>query len=197
MPFGEKSDESGRTIDFDNVYDNIIKPAIDDANFEPIRADEERVGGIIHKPMFERLMLCDYAIADLTTANANVFYELGVRHGVRPHSTVPVVGSGTRLPFDVSPLRAVPYDVNEYGAPEKPDHDRKKLRERLEACRDPSDDSPLYQLLSDVPRPDLSRLKTDTFRKSVEYSKILRTAYGMRATRGQPRSQKLRPMLMS
>ena len=35
--------------------------------------------GFIHKPMFERLMLCPFAIADLTTANPNVFYELGVR----------------------------------------------------------------------------------------------------------------------
>ena len=59
-----------------------------DAGMDPIRADEEQVGGIIHKPMFERLVLCDYAVADLTTANANVFYELGVRHAVRPYSTV-------------------------------------------------------------------------------------------------------------
>jgi hypothetical protein len=36
--------------------------------------------------MFERLLLCDFAVADLTTANANVFYELGVRHAVRVRS---------------------------------------------------------------------------------------------------------------
>jgi len=34
--------------------------------------------------MFERLILCEYAVADLTTANANVFYELGIRHAIRP-----------------------------------------------------------------------------------------------------------------
>ena len=49
-----------------------------DAGLEPLRADEEQAGGISHKPMFERLVLCDYAVADLTAANANVFYELGV-----------------------------------------------------------------------------------------------------------------------
>jgi hypothetical protein len=98
MPFGRKSDDSGRVVEFDAVYDQIIAPAIVDANLEPIRADEEIIGGIIHKPMFERLMMCDYAVADLTTANANVFYELGIRHGVRPYSTVPVAGSGMRLP---------------------------------------------------------------------------------------------------
>jgi tetratricopeptide (TPR) repeat protein len=174
MPFGKKSDESGRVVEFDAVYEQIIAPAIMDANLEPIRADEEIIGGIIHKPMFERLMMCDYAVADLTTANANVFYELGIRHGVRPYSTVPVAGSGMRLPFDVSPLRAILYDVDEYGLPKNPEEVRQALAERLEACRDPADDSPLYQLLTDVPRPDLQRLKTDAFRDMVEYSKTMK-----------------------
>src|SRR5947208_13155732 len=52
---------------------------------------------IIHKPMFERLVLCEYAVADLTTANANVFYELGVRHAIRPRSTVLLDRKSTRL----------------------------------------------------------------------------------------------------
>jgi hypothetical protein len=87
MPFGQKPDENNRLIDFDRVYAEIIEPAVASAELDPVRADKESVGGIIHKPMFERLMLCDYAVADLTTANANVFYELGVRHGIRPYST--------------------------------------------------------------------------------------------------------------
>src|SRR4029077_6839859 len=57
------------------------------AGLLPVRADEEQSGGIIHKPMFERLILCEIAVADLTTANANVFYELGVRHAVKPATT--------------------------------------------------------------------------------------------------------------
>ena len=80
MPFGKKPNAAGSEIDFDAVYSNLIAPAIEDAGLEPIRADHEVVGGLIHKPMYERLVLCDYAVADLTTANANVFYELGLRH---------------------------------------------------------------------------------------------------------------------
>lgn len=174
MPFGRKSDENGRVVEFDSVYKEIIAPAIEAANLEPIRADEEIIGGIIHKPMFERLMMCDYAVADLTTANANVFYELGIRHGVRPYSTVPIAGSGMRLPFDVSPLRAILYDVDDYGFPKNANDVSQILAERLKACRDPADDSPLYQLLTDVPRPDLQRLKTDAFRGMVEYSKSMK-----------------------
>ena len=82
MPFGIKTDPNGLLIDFDSVYQQLIAPAIREAKLESLRADEEMSGGIIHKPMFERLVLCEYAVADLTTANANVFYELGVRHAV-------------------------------------------------------------------------------------------------------------------
>lgn len=170
MPFGKKVDDSGRLIDFDAVYERVIQRACAQADLEPLRADEEVLGGIIHKPMFERLMLCDYAIADLTTANPNVFYELGVRHGIRPHTTVLVFGKGMRLPFDVAPLRGLPYQIDSKGMPEAPDADRDALAERLRLCRNPVEDSPLFQLIADWPRPDIARLKTDTFRQLVEYS---------------------------
>ncbi|MCC6861908.1 MAG: DUF4071 domain-containing protein [Bryobacterales bacterium] len=170
MPFGTKTDESGRAIDFDRVYNEVLKPGIQGAELEPIRADQETFGGIIHKPMFERLMLCDYAVADLTTANANVFYELGIRHGIRPYSTVLVFAQGMRLPFDVAPLRGLPYNLGPAGAPETAEADAKALAGRLIACRQPVEDSPLFQLVTDWPRPDLARLRTDRFREAVEYS---------------------------
>src|SRR4051812_32083222 len=74
MPFGQKSDTMGDSIDFDAVYHKLIAPAIRAAGLEPIRADEELTGGLVHKAMYERLILCEYAVADLTLANANVFY---------------------------------------------------------------------------------------------------------------------------
>lgn len=170
MPFGTKTDASGKSIEFDLVYESILKPAVIKSNLTPIRADEEFIGGIIHKPMFERLMLCDYAIADLTSANANVFYELGIRHGIRPHSTILTFSEGIRLPFDVAPLRALPYSLDEYGVPNDIDNDIVKIVGRLEECRNPTDDSPLFQLVADMPRVDIARLKTDTFRESIQYS---------------------------
>ena len=69
MPFGRKPEGTGRIIDFDAVYNQIIAPGVEAAGMEPIRADQEEIGGTIHKPMFERLMLCDYAVADVTGAN--------------------------------------------------------------------------------------------------------------------------------
>src|SRR3954452_23535007 len=70
--------------------------------------------------MFERLILCEYAVADLTTANANVFYELGVRHAVRPYTTVLLFAEGGRPAFDVAPVRAVPYRLTRAGQPADP-----------------------------------------------------------------------------
>jgi tetratricopeptide (TPR) repeat protein len=179
MPFGKKDDASNVTIDFDAVYAEYIAPAIEEAGLEALRADEEITGGIIHKPMFERLILCEYAVADLTTANANVFYELGVRHAVRPWSTVLVFAGKSRLPFDVAPLRALRYDVTADGFPRDGSAAASVLAERLRDARRAAAehpegimDSPLYQLLEDY--PDLQHEKTDVFRNQVAYSKALK-----------------------
>src|ERR1700733_10169906 len=88
MPFKRKKDAKNRWVNFDRIYSEIIAPAVNDAGLECERADTERSAGIIHKSMFERLLISEYAIADLTIANANVYYELGVRHATRQESTV-------------------------------------------------------------------------------------------------------------
>jgi hypothetical protein len=170
MPFGQKSDAAGVLIDFDAVYQELIAPAITGANLQPIRADEEMTGGIIHKPMFERLMLCEYAVADLTTANANVFYELGVRHAVRPWSTVLIFAEGSRLPFDVAYLRAIPYRLSPDGKPADIEAAKAGLMRRLIDAKNAAIDSPLYtfDLIKSVPMID--HAKTDVFREQVQYS---------------------------
>ena len=166
MPFGKKPVSSGLVVDFDAVYADLIAPGIEAAGLEPLRADQELTGGIIHKPMFERLILCEFAVADLTAANANVFYELGVRHAVRPASTVLLFAEGTgQLPFDVALLRALPYKLRADGRPADVEAARAALAERLRAARDLPTDSPIHQLVEGF--PDIQRLKTDVFRDRV------------------------------
>ncbi|MGD8592167.1 MAG: TRAFs-binding domain-containing protein [Gammaproteobacteria bacterium] len=173
MPFDKKPTSSGRLIDFDAVYEQLIKPSIEAANLDPIRADEEMSGGIIHKPMYERLILCKFAICDLTTANANVFYELGLRHAVRPHSTILMFAEGTgQLPFDVAPLRALPYRIGDDGKPADIPNTTNALVERLLEARKAIPDSPLFQLVEGF--PDIQRLKTDVFRDRVKYSEEMK-----------------------
>ena len=175
MPFGSKPDPTGRpNIDFNRVYEKAIRPAIEAAGMVPIRADEEKTGGIIHKPMFERLLLCEYAVADLTTANANVFYELGVRHTARPRTTQPIYAKHQPIPFDVNYLRALGYDLganNEFGDSEANvllqalTKRLKDLRHVAAGAGEP--DSPIFQLLPEWKPGDIAHLKTDMFHDQV------------------------------
>jgi len=170
IPFDKKKDATGRVVDFDAVYERLIVPAVLAAGLEPVRADEGRSGGIIiQKQTLERLVLCDYAVADLTTANANVFYELGVRHAVLPHATVLMFAAGSaQIPFDVHQLQALAYRVSAQGLPVHEAKYRALLTERLKAARQASTVSPIYQLLENYPLVD--HTKTDVFREKLHYA---------------------------
>ena len=139
---------------------------------DPIRADEERVGGTIHKPMFERLMLCDFAIADITGANPNVFYELGIRHAMRPRSTVILSRKARRCRSTSRCCAAFPTAPATPATPLDPKASAANVvRQLQEARRNPHDDSPLFQLLEYMPRFDVDHSKTDIFRYRFEYSR--------------------------
>jgi hypothetical protein len=170
MPFGRK-EAGGRSVEFDAVWQELIAPAIEAADMQPLRADEEQIGGIIHKPMFERLLLCEFAVADLTLANANVFYEIGVRHAARPATTVLIVADEVRLPFDVAMLRTMPYRLGADGRPSHAREDAAKLGDLLKECRAKhSKDSPLFQLLDGVRPLEVPSDRTDVFREQVAYA---------------------------
>jgi hypothetical protein len=188
MPFGVKPAGGGRSVDFNAVYREIISPAVRSAGMEPLRADEENTGGIIHKAMFERLILCEYAVADLTSANANVFYELGVRHAVRQHATALIFAEGLgQLPFDVNSLRGLPYKLGPDGCPANASTDAEALTERLRACRDeasgPPTDSPIFQLVEGF--PDIQHIKTDVFREQVKYAEDVKEKLAVARSRAK------------
>ena len=110
MPFGQKSDlKSGVVVDFDQIYNEAIKPAIEQCGLEAHRGDEERTGGIIHNAMIARLLLLEFVVADPTLTNANVFYELRIRHAAKSFTTVPILAnvstlSGYSIPLPVHRL---------------------------------------------------------------------------------------------
>jgi hypothetical protein len=167
MPFGKKTDPSrpGQPdIDFNRIYDRAIEPAVRDAGLEPVRADKEVTGGVIHKPMFERLLLCDFAVADLTTANPNVYYELGVRHTARHNTTLPIFAGHVKLPFDVAIVRGMPYQLqpnNGFGDLEAANL-RESLGARLKELRElartgDATDSPVFQLVSKSQQSNLPK----------------------------------------
>jgi hypothetical protein len=127
--------------------------------------------------MYERLLLCPFAVAELTLPNPNVYYELGVRHATRPFSTIGLFAEGTILPFDLTMIRALPYQVGPDGMVADIQKAREAIAKRLEAARKTaqagSDDSPLFQLM-DIPWKSqlrfLDHQKTDIFREQTRYS---------------------------
>src|SRR5207248_7031599 len=85
------------------VMEEVIEPACARVRLTPVRADQLARAGEITEQIFRRLRDDDIVIADVTGANANVMYELGLRH-TRAALTVQI-GEFGRLPFDVNVMR--------------------------------------------------------------------------------------------
>lgn len=103
MPFGSW---------FDRYYQEIYAPAIKDAGFEPVRADELFSTGSVVEQIWEQICKAKVLLADLTDKNANVFYELGLAHAAKK----PVVFTARRvedIPFDLRHLRVLVYETQE------------------------------------------------------------------------------------
>jgi len=117
MPFGVKKDSQGTEIDFNRVYAELIKPALEAAGLDVFRADEENRAGEIRTDMFQELLIADLVVADLTVDNPNVWYELGVRHALRARGAVLVQGPRPSQPFDIYTDRKLRYRLKD-GAPD-------------------------------------------------------------------------------
>jgi hypothetical protein len=173
MPLGKRKDATGRTIDFDTVYERLVVPAVLAAGLEPMRADDAKANGILQKQTFERLIMSEYVVADLTTANPGVFYELGVRHAAQPGRTVLIsAAKSAQIPFDLEELQGISYRVSPQGMPEHEAKYRALLSERLAAAQTKTGDSPLFQLVPDYPRHD--RLNPGVFRENLLQTAIMR-----------------------
>jgi len=189
MPCGRKASVAGAEIDFDAIYANVIAPALAEVGLEPIRATHEAVDDILHKPMHERFILCEYAVADLTTANANVFYEVGLRHATRPHSTVLLFAKHRiQLHFAAGLLQAFPYELSQDGTPANVEATKAILVQSLRAAQQSvaegvSADNPVFQLV-ETPPPAIAHAKTDIFRDQVQYSAEKKAALAEARQRG-------------
>ncbi|HEV7745676.1 MAG TPA: tetratricopeptide repeat-containing protein [Pyrinomonadaceae bacterium] len=111
MPFNVKTDfETGRNLNMDAPYRGMIKPGVEEAGFECVRADEIVHSGLIDAPVYKQLLEADVVISDLSTSNPTVFYELGVRHALRPYTTIIISEDKLQFPFDISGIRILKYE---------------------------------------------------------------------------------------
>lgn len=169
IPFDKRKDCTGRVIDFEAVYRRLVVPAVEAAGLQPVRGDEGRTGGI-DRHQLERLAVCDFVLADLTTANPAVFYNLGIRHALQAKTTVLIhAASRAQLPFDAQALGAVSYRVNPQGQPEYEGKFRTVIAEALKKGASRPVDSPVYSELAGFPDFDRdSRLQEASGQVALE-----------------------------
>lgn len=117
------------------VVGEVIGPACDAVGLSPVRADSLSRAGEITEQIFRRIRDDDVVIADLTGANANVMYELGLRH-TRDKLTVQI-GEYGRLPFDVNVIRTVQFSRSEIGLINARNELTKILRAGIDGDFDP------------------------------------------------------------
>ena len=100
---------TGCTLNPDKSYRLLIKPVVEEKGLICIRADELRHSGTIDVPMYQELLTADIVIADLSTANPNALYELGIRRALRPRTTIVISENKLPYPFDLNHVTITSY----------------------------------------------------------------------------------------
>lgn len=136
-PFGVKSG-----VDFDRVEAELVAPALEHLGITGRTTGEIVAQGNIRTDMFQRLTTADLVVADLSIHNANVFYELGVRHALRDRRTFLIRARVDDVPFDLKTDRYLSYDAEDPAAAVAALI--RGLRATLDSDRA---DSPVFQLL--------------------------------------------------
>jgi tetratricopeptide (TPR) repeat protein len=174
MGFGKKTDfETGRVLDLDKSYKNMIKPAVEEAGLKCIRADEIVHSGLIDVPMYEQLLKADVVVADLSTSNKNAFYELGVRHALRPYTTVVIAEDGIKtFPFDISHVAVRQYHhLGEDIGFEEVMRFREQLTNAIKEIikvNPRNSDSPVYTFLNGLTPPALAAVVQAKVQESID-----------------------------
>jgi hypothetical protein len=79
----------------------LIVPALESVGVDGRTTLDILRAGNIRVDMFQRLLTADLVVADLSIDNANVFYELGIRHSLREKRTFMLRCEGDKYPFDL------------------------------------------------------------------------------------------------
>jgi len=173
-PFGTKKiGETGPTIDFQRVEDELIRPAMARAEVLGATTEVYDRSGPIGRDMFQRLVTAQLVIADISIHNANVYYELGIRHALRDKFTYLIRSkvAGHDMPFDIRTERYLLYDVDDLAKQIDP------LAAGLKATlRGAEHDSPVFSFVPELESQDPSRfiVTPEEFRLQLQRAEIKR-----------------------
>lgn len=159
MGFGKKMDyRNSKEVDLDIIYKKVIKNLFDSlTEYELIRADEISGSEIIDVSMYSLLLKADLVIADITTMNENAIYELGIRHALKPFSTIIMMQESEKIPFDLNHCRILTYkDFGEVLDDEEAEKIKTNLHSFIKASEEQNIDSPLYTYLPNIVPPNIS-----------------------------------------
>lgn len=96
-----------------DYYEKIYKPAIEKAGLRPVRADGEIFAtGKIMDQVWQGINAATVLVAELTSRNPNVFYELGLAHALKK-PVVLVSAKEDDVPFDLQHIRVIYYNVSD------------------------------------------------------------------------------------
>ena len=152
MPYGGGDEEKERR--FLGVFESIIKPAAKECGFDDasiLRQDHTGEPGVITNRIISNIANADVLIADLTGANANVYYELGISHVFHKCSTVLILDrdSNQNIKFDLSGVSYVKYStsLSELQASISSIADAIRVRQSGSAATD----SPVHEVIENLP----------------------------------------------
>lgn len=197
MPFSRKP--TGRTekdvpteVDFDALWEKVHQPVLQELGYQAVRADRD-VGALIISQMIQRLAIADLVVADITLPNANVYYEVGVRHAAMKQGCVLVSAGWARPVFDLDQMRQLRFpladgDVGDEAA----EAARAVLRKDLRGLVDGS--SPVFDAVPGFPKPELDRITAfaDTVAALSEFEAEVRA---VRAALKSERPARVRDLL--
>lgn len=181
--FGPKPDhETGRILDLDKTFEHLIKPVFDELKINCFRAKDIKHSGTIDVPMYEWIYKADIVIADVSTLNSNALYELGVRHALRPNTTIVISEDQTKYPFDLNHTVISKYEHlgKDIGATEAIRF-KKELKLLVQAVlKNKKNDSPVYTYLPKLKPPVFSdkelELITEQPKNQVSLSELINDA---------------------
>src|SRR5258708_35947822 len=103
-PFGTKEG-----VNFSEVDRQLIGPALAACDIQGGTTEPFRQAGNIRTDMFQQLLVADVVVADVSVHNANVFYELGIRHALQPKRTLLLRAKSKKDPAQRGPQDEVPF----------------------------------------------------------------------------------------
>ena len=118
--------------EFDDIYEYLIREPLSKAGYDVNRADEILNQENILSSIIDSIIHSELIVADLSTSNPNVYYELGLSHAYRK-DVILITQEITEVPFDLRSYRIITYSTSRFTQMNKARRDIEKLLEDIQS----------------------------------------------------------------